>query len=88
LICTEVFLWLAHQNLDYPEKCWCNVRNWGGIAPIAPPLATRLVAGRTQSKSYVEREKVPSKLDQSLNGRPAKSSLLIDLKSNVAKMPV
>ena len=37
LICTEVFLWLTHQNLDYPEIFWCNVRNWGGIAPIAPP---------------------------------------------------
>jgi len=43
LICTEVFLWLTHQNLDYPENFWCNVRNWGGdIAPIAP-LATRLL---------------------------------------------
>ena len=36
LICTEVFLWLTHQKLDYPENFWCNVRNWGGIAPLPP----------------------------------------------------
>ena len=35
LICTGVFLWLTHQNLDYPENIWCNVRNWRGHCP--PP---------------------------------------------------
>jgi len=42
LICTEVFLWLTHQKLDYPEHFWCNVRNWGGPLPTLPSLATRL----------------------------------------------
>ena len=38
LICSEVFLRLTHQKLDYPETFWCNFRNWGGeIGPIAPP---------------------------------------------------
>jgi len=39
LICTEIFLWLTHQNLDYPENFWCNVWNWGRALPL---LATRL----------------------------------------------
>jgi len=43
VICAEILLWLRHQKLDWPENFWCNFRNWGAIAPIAP-LATRLVA--------------------------------------------
>ena len=35
LICTEVFLWLTHQKLDYPENFWCNFWNWGEA--ISPP---------------------------------------------------
>jgi len=50
-ICTEVFPWLTHQNLDYPEKFWCNVRIGRGIAPCGyasglsppkPPVPTGL----------------------------------------------
>jgi len=37
LICTEVFLWLTHQKLDHSKNFWCNVQNWGVIAPFAPP---------------------------------------------------
>jgi len=36
----EIFPWLTHQKLDYPEDFWCNFKNWGGegaIASIAPP---------------------------------------------------
>jgi len=37
LVSTEVFLWLTHEKLDYPENCWCNFRNWGGNCPHHPP---------------------------------------------------
>jgi len=41
LTCTEVFLWLSHQNLGYPENFWYNVWNCGGHCPHCLPLATR-----------------------------------------------
>jgi len=38
VIYAEIFLWLTHQKLDWPENFWCNFRNWeGGNYPIAPP---------------------------------------------------
>jgi len=38
LICTEVFLWLTHQKLEYPNifGATCNFRNWGGNCPHCP----------------------------------------------------
>jgi len=38
LICTDAFIWLAHQKLDQPENCSCYFRNGGAIDPIAPPV--------------------------------------------------
>jgi len=35
LICTEVFLWLTHQNLDYPEIFLVQRSEFGG--GNAPP---------------------------------------------------
>jgi len=28
---------LTHQKLNHSKSSWRNVRNWGSIAPIAPP---------------------------------------------------
>jgi len=37
VIYTEMFLWLTHQKLDWPENFWCNFRNWGGKFSLCPP---------------------------------------------------
>jgi len=37
VIYAEIFLWLTHQKLDWLTNVWCNIRNWDGIAPVAPP---------------------------------------------------
>jgi len=75
LICTEVFLWLTHQNLDYPENFWCNVRNWGGIAPTAP-LATRL-----HSAQFIitPQDKQPLKTYFYLELTPPQENVLLNL---------
>ena len=53
LICTEVFLWLTYQKLDYPEIFWCNFRNWGRQLP--PPCLrawTKRYLQKTSSSKY------------------------------------
>jgi len=36
VIYAEIFLWLTHQKLDWPENFWYNFWNWGGNCPPLP----------------------------------------------------